>query len=85
MRVRKMGVLRTRISPKSGFANPISVVSAGPVESLEHIGDPSCDDDTDSWEVYLRRKIDLFPKTSVYHTLFIWGKKTDARVTVLNT
>ena len=27
MRVRKMGVLRTRISPKSGFANPISVVS----------------------------------------------------------
>ena len=28
MRVRKMGVLRTRISPKSGFANPISVVSA---------------------------------------------------------
>ena len=41
--------------------------------------------DTDRWEVYLRRKIDLFPKTSVYHTLFIWGKKTDARVTVLNT
>ena len=37
------------------------------------------------WEVYLRRKIDLFPKTSVYHTLFIWEKKTDARVTVLNT
>ena len=52
---------------------------------LEHIGDPSCDDNTDRWEVYLRRKIDLFPKTSVYHTLFIWGKKTDARVTVLNT
>ena len=30
MRVRKMGVLRTRISPKSGFANPISVVSRRP-------------------------------------------------------
>ena len=55
------------------------------LDILEHIGDPSCDDTTDRWEVYLRRKIDLFPKTSVYHTLFIWGKKTDARVTVLNT
>ena len=66
------------------------IFEGGMVESysldiLEHIGDPSCDDNTDRWEVYLRRKIDLFPKTSVYHTLFIWGKKTDAHVTVLNT
>ena len=61
------------------------VVESYSLDILEHIGDPSCDDNTDRWEVYLRRKIDLFPKTSVYHTLFIWGKKTDARVTVLNT
>ena len=41
--------------------------------------------DTDRWEVYLRRKIDLFSKTSVYHTLFIWEEKTDAECIVLNT
>ena len=41
--------------------------------------------DTDRWEVFLRRKIDLFSKTSVYHTLFIWEEKTDAECIVLNT
>ena len=30
-------------------------------------------------------KIDLFSKTSVYHTLFIWEEKTDAECIVLNT
>ena len=41
--------------------------------------------DTDRWEVYLRHKIDLFSKTSVYYTLFIWEEKTDAECIVLNT
>ena len=51
-------------------------------------GGPVCrssEADTDRWEVYLRRKIDLFSKTSVYHTLFIWEEKTDAECIVLNT
>ena len=41
--------------------------------------------DTDRWAVYLLRKIDLFSKTSVYHTVFIWEEKTDAECIVLNT
>ena len=61
------------------------VIFEGGMVGEFYIGDPSCDDNTDRWEVYLRRKIGIFPKTSVYHTLFIWEEKTDARVTVLNT
>ena len=61
------------------------VIFEGGMVGEFYIGDPSCDDNTDRWEVYLRRKIGIFPKTSVYHTLFIWEEKTDAECIVLNT
>ena len=68
-----------------GRAQP-RTVAVGPQTRLQ--GGPVCrtsEADTDRWEVYLRRKIDLFSKTSVYHTLFIWEEKTDAECIVLNT
>ena len=73
-----------RITGIRGRAQP-RTVAVGTDPALQVPVCRTSEADTDRWEVYLRRKIDLFPKTSVYHTLFIWGKKTDARVTVLNT